>query len=155
MMMKDMFKPEFVFTNVVLTENTKEMALNKISELCSEKNAFNKDELLKAFLVREEMDSTGFGSGVAIPHAKIKQLESPMVAVVRFAEAIEWGAIDDEPVKVAIALIMPKTDEANTHLQVISKFARLLVHDEFVENLTGAKDSKNLYNYIINEVEGV
>ncbi|RDU23838.1 PTS sugar transporter subunit IIA [Anaerosacchariphilus polymeriproducens] len=151
-MLKDMLKPEFVFTNVDVEGNEKSQAMKKISILCSEHSDIDTDELFSAFIAREEMDSTGFGSGVAIPHAKIKGLTSPMVAVIKFKQEIDWEAIDDQPVKVAIALVMPNSDEDNTHLQVISRFARLLVNDEFVNNLKGSTDSEELYNFIIKEV---
>lgn len=148
-MLQDMLKPEFVFTDVQIESREKNQALKKISELCAEKSELEVKELLSAFIAREEMDSTGFGNGVAIPHAKIKKLDAPMVAVIRFKQEIEWEAIDDEPVKVAIALVMPDDDKDNTHLQVISRFARLLVNHEFVSRL---KDSKDLYHFIVNEV---
>ncbi len=152
-MMKDMLKPEYIFLDVEVPKETKEDALKTISEICAKKKGFDPNELIQTFMARESADSTGFGSGVAIPHAKIKNLQEPMVAIFKFTKAIEWEAIDDEPVNLAIALIMPLEDEDNTHLQVISQFARLLVHDEFVEKLTNSIDSDDLYNYIIKKLE--
>lgn len=62
--------------------------------------------------------------------------------------------MDDEPVKVAIALVMPATDEGNIHLKIISKFARKLMDDDFVEVLLNESDKEKLYKYIISEMEG-
>ena len=60
--------------------------------------------------------------------------------------------MDGQPVRVAIALIMPAGDENNTHLQVLAKLSRKLVHQEFMEMLLKIEDKKELYNYIIEEM---
>lgn len=152
-MLRTMLKPENVFLNVETKGTSKEEALETISRLCEASSGVPAKELTEAYLKREELDSTGFGGGIAIPHAKIKGLKNPMVAIVKFANPMEWDAIDDEPVKTAIALIMPDGDGDNTHLQIISKFSRKLVHAEFVSTLLEETDSVKLYNFIMKEME--
>lgn len=152
-MLKEMLKPENVFVNIETEGTDKEEALTVISSLCAKSSGIAADVLAEAYMKREELDSTGFGDGIAIPHAKIKGLTNPMVAIGKFAKPIEWGAIDDKPVTTVIALIMPDGDEDNIHLQVISKFARKLVHSEFVKTLVEATDSVELYHYIMKEME--
>ncbi len=151
-MLKTMLKPEFIFSNVKVSEPEREAAIRKISEFCEENAGVSASLLTERFMDRENLDSTGFGNGVAIPHAKIPNLKNPMVAVTRFEEGIEWDAIDGEPVKVAIALIMPDGDEANTHLQVISQLSRKLVHQHNIDTLINEEDPTKLYNFIINEM---
>ena len=151
-MLKDMLTPEDVHVGVVLDEYTKDAAIKKAASLCTASGACVED-LCQAFFKREAEDSTGFGGGVAIPHAKITGPVTPKVVFVRFAEPIDWGAIDDQPVTVAICLVMPETDKDNTHLVVISHFARKLASAEFVQNLTSIADPRELYDYIIENVE--
>ena len=151
-MLKTMLKPEFIFSNVKVDGLEREAAIQKISEFCEENTGVSASLLAEKFMDRERLDSTGFGNGVAIPHAKIPNLKNPMVAVTRFEEGIEWDAIDGEPVKVAIALIMPDGDEANTHLQVIAQLSRKLVHQETSNTLISEVDSMKLYNFMINEM---
>lgn len=151
-MLKKMLKPEFIFSNVKISQLEREFAIEKISEFCEENAGVSASILAEKFMYRERLDSTGFGNGVAIPHAKIQNLKNPMVVVVRFAEGIEWDAIDGEPVKVAIALIMPDGDDANTHLQVISQLSRKLIYKENVDKLINEEDPMKLYEFIINEM---
>ena len=61
--------------------------------------------------------------------------------------------MDGQPVKVAIALIMPDGDEDNTHLTILAKLARKLVHQEFMDNLLNMEDKVELYQYILKEME--
>ena len=150
-MLKDMLTPEDVHVGVVLDEYTKDAALRKAASLCTASGA-SVEELYQAFLKREAEDSTGCGGGVAIPHAKIAGKVTPKVVVVRFAEPIEWEAIDDQPVKIAICLVMPEVDKDNTHLVVISHFARKLASTAFVDAITSIQDAHELYDYIIENV---
>ena len=147
-----MLKPEFIFSNVKVDSLERKEAIEKISAFCEESTGISASTLAERFMDRENLDSTGFGNGVAIPHAKIPNLKNPMVAVARFEDGIEWDAIDGEPVKVAIALIMPDGDEANTHLQVIAQLSRKLVHQETIDTLVNEVDSMKLYNFMINEM---
>lgn len=151
-MLKTMLKPEFIFSDVKIDSLERKEAIEKISSFCEASTGISASTLAEKFMDRENLDSTGFGNGVAIPHAKIPNLKNPMVAVTRFADGIEWDAIDGEPVKVAIALIMPDGDEANTHLQVIAQLSRKLVHQETIDTLVNEVDSMKLYNFIINEM---
>lgn len=151
-MLKTMLKPEFIFSNVKISKPEREFAIEKISEFCEENAGVNASILAEKFMDRERLDSTGFGNGVSIPHAKIPNLKNPMVALVRFEEGVDWDAIDGEPVKVAIALIMPDGDEANTHLQVISRLSRKLIYKENVDKLINEEDPMKLYEFMINEM---
>lgn len=151
-MLETMLKPEFIFSNIKVEELEREAAIRKISEFCEVNTGVSASILTEKFMDREKLDSTGFGNGVAIPHAKIPNLKNPMVVVARFEDGIEWDAIDGEPVKVAIALIMPDGDEANTHLQVIAQLSRKLVHQSTIDTLINEEDSNKLYNFIVNEI---
>ncbi len=39
-------------------------------------SALNRDEVIRVLLERERLGSTGIGDGVAIPHGKLKNLDS-------------------------------------------------------------------------------
>lgn len=151
-MLKDMLTPSDVHVGVVVDPAAKDAAIDVLAGLCQVSGA-PVEELVRAFQKREEEDSTGFGGGVAIPHAKVEGDITPKVVVVRFAQPIDWDAIDGEPVTLAICLVMPAHDENNTHLQVISRFARKLVMADFVSGLMKATEPQALYDYIIQNVE--
>ncbi|HCM24146.1 MAG TPA: PTS fructose transporter subunit IIA, partial [Ruminococcaceae bacterium] len=101
---------------------------------------------------REKVESTGFGSGVAIPHAKLDRLKEPFIAIVHFAEPVNWDSIDGKPVEVAIALVMPTVDKDNTHLQVLSYFSRKLVDESFIDRLLKAEDKDQMYQCVLEEM---
>lgn len=152
-MIKDLLKKELIFSEINVPSQMKNEALKVITTLCKDYTDLDSDVLYNSFTQREALDSTGFGGGIALPHAKLDNLKQAFILIARFAQEIEWEAIDDEPVRVAIALVMPNNDEDNLHLQVISKFARKLMNEEFTNNLCNEKDSEVLYQYIIETME--
>ncbi|GEN94102.1 PTS sugar transporter subunit IIA [Pediococcus ethanolidurans] len=142
-----------IFTDVSITGN-KNDALKKMAELFAHENGIDAKALVQGFEAREKESTTGFGNGVAIPHAKINGLQQPVVGIVTFTQPIEWESLDEEPVEIAIALIMPLDDPNKEHLTVLSKLARKLMDDEFIKDLqNGRHDAKKLYEVVTNAIE--
>lgn len=152
-MISKFLNKEAIFIDINVEAGTKDAALKKISALNAEVSGVDADTLYKHFAEREKLDSTGFGSGVAIPHAKIDGYQGGMIGIVKFSEPIEWDAIDGKPVSTTINLIMPGDDNGDTHLTVISKLMRKLVHQDFIDQLNSLNDADELYDFIIREME--
>ena len=152
-MISEFLKKEAIFTNVNVEAGTKEAALKEISALNAEVSGVNADTLYKLFANREDLDSTGFGSEIAIPHAKVEGYKGGMIGITKFSSPIEWDSIDGEPVTTTINLIMPGDDAGNTHLTVISSLMRKLVHQDFIDGLKSLEDANDIYDYIIREME--
>ena len=82
--------------------------------------------LLRAVMDREQMNSTGLGDGLAIPHARnaIEGLTDHAIIVFgRHDKGIPYGALDGAPVKLFFLLIASNISE---HLQVMARLSRLL-----------------------------
>lgn len=153
-MIENLLKQESIFFNVEVPGTAKTDAVKTVSKLCAAYGHVEENALFRAFMKREEVDSTGFGGGIAIPHAKISGLKNPFVAIIQFKNPVEWDAIDDEPVKTAIALVMPSDDKNNLHLDVLAKLSRKLMDETFVQKLVGETTPDDLYDFIIKELEG-
>jgi PTS system nitrogen regulatory IIA component len=100
-------------------------------------------ELLK----REELGSTGVGGGIAIPHARIRDLKKPFGVVARLKEAVDFDAIDSKPVDIVFLLLLPATAEGQ-QLNALACVTRALRKADVVEKLRGAGDSTNFYRVI-------
>lgn len=72
---------------------------------------------------REELGSTGLGSGFALPHASLPGLEAPVIALVRLAEPVAFDAIDGAPVDIACLLLTPAQGAA--HVATLAAASRL------------------------------
>jgi nitrogen PTS system EIIA component len=99
-------------------------------------------ELLK----RESLGSTGTGGGVAIPHARIPDLKKPFGMLTRLRHAIDFEAIDGQPVDVVFLLLLPQSQ--GDPLNALASVARKLRDPEAVRRIRNAGDEKDLYDAI-------
>ena len=83
---------------------------------------------------REELGSTGIGSGVAIPHCKVERLEEVIVAIGILDEAIEFGASDGLPVRLLFLVLSPESSPA-AHLKSLAAISRWVQADSHVERI--------------------
>jgi PTS system nitrogen regulatory IIA component len=96
---------------------------------------------------RERLGSTGIGFGVAIPHARVNNCQSPIGAVITLTSPIEFDAIDSLPVDIVFAMLVP--DDANSeHLQYLAALAQGLNNNENREKIRAADDSQALFDAV-------
>lgn len=93
---------------------------------------------------RERLGPTGFGGGTAIPHCKIVGIDRPVAVFIRLDTAVEYGAIDDQPVNLIFGLISPASDGA-AHLRALAGISRLLRDEKICAQLRGAADADAIY----------
>ena len=124
-------KPESVFPTESLS--TRDEALSFISNNAVKLGiADDADTLMAAFLKREGEGTTGMMDGFAIPHAKTDAVKRASVMVVKAPAGIgSWDTMDQQPVTVAIALLIPETQAGTAHLKILSKVAEALMDEEF------------------------
>ncbi len=107
------------------------------------------DALMQAFLSREAEGTTGMMDGFAIPHAKSAAVKTASVLVVKDDSGITgWDTMDQAPVNVAIALLIPEAQAGTTHLKLLSKVAEALMDDGFRATVKGATDASSVADAI-------
>lgn len=133
--------------NILLNQQatTKEEALRTISDAAARLGvADDADAVYAAFLAREEIDKTGMVDGFAVPHCKTDAVKSAAVIIFKNAQPIEWPSLDDKPVDIAMALLIPDSEAGTTHLRLLSKAAMLLMDDNFKSKLRESDDAADL-----------
>ena len=111
-----------------------------------------KDLLLGKLLDRENMMSTGIGSGVAVPHPRSPvfgqeadgELDEQM-AVCFLARPVDWQAVDNKPVFVLFIIVAPT---ARQHLHLLSRISYCMRDNAFRELLSGRPAPQELLNAI-------
>ena len=89
---------------------------------------------MKDYQEREQESTTGFGNGIAIPHAKSNNVKTAAILFGRSTTDIEWQSLDGKPVNTFISLLVP-ANEGDVHLKLLAQLSRKLVHQDFVEIL--------------------
>jgi nitrogen PTS system EIIA component len=100
--------------------------------------------IASALLSREDLGSTGMGSGVAIPHARIAAVTKPFGILVKLRPPIDFDAIDGEPVDLVFMLLLP-TSAQGEQLDALASVARKLRAPEAAMRMRRAKQPAELY----------
>lgn len=85
----------------------------------------SEEALLEALKTREEMGSTAFGEGVAIPHCRLSGIDDFVVGVATSQEGVPFDAIDGKPVRLFVFIIAPER-ESNEHIRLLSAISQVL-----------------------------
>lgn len=89
-----------------------------------------RDQFIKAIIARENRGSTGFGHGVAVPHAKSASLDALSVAVGVSRSGIDFNALDRQPVFSVFLLLSPEA-RPEEHLDAMEAIFGNLSRDQF------------------------
>ena len=101
---------------------------------------------------REALGSTGFGRGVAIPHARSSEVNRPSVVLLRLEKPVEFDAADGMPVDLVFGMLSPENAGA-THLHALAALSRMVRDDSTHQALSDAPDSEALFALVSNQFE--
>ncbi|MBI4082518.1 MAG: PTS sugar transporter subunit IIA [Candidatus Lambdaproteobacteria bacterium] len=96
--------------------------------------------LRQMLLVRERQGSTGFGGGIAIPHSRgpiLLHVPEPLVAICHLREAVDFGALDGQPVSTLFVQVTPTV---RIHLHLLARIAKALFEPSFTRLVRSRTD---------------
>lgn len=127
---------------------TKREVIEELAKLLFEQGKINSIEVyINDVLEREKEYSTGIGQGIAIPHGKSDGVNEAAIAIGT-CDNIDWGSLDNKPVKFIILIAVPKSGAERDHLLILAKIAENLMDNMFTKNLLEAKSEAEIYNLI-------
>lgn len=141
-----LIRPELVFP--ALDVSSQKSLLHAVAKrVASVRPELSEDELYTKLLEREELESTAFGGGVAIPHCKIDGLNESLVAVAVVPEGIDFGAADGAPVQVFFCIVSSKESPA-VHLQCLATISRWVKSQPRVQALLELDTPEAIHAYL-------
>ena len=139
---KEFLAPSDVFIGIRGTNKTK--LLEDLCRRAASALKVDADKIKADILKREELGSTGVGGGVAIPHARIADLKKSFGILSRLKSAIEFDAIDRQPVDLVFLLLLPMAP-AGEQLNALALVARTLRDADTARNARRATDPSQLF----------
>ena len=146
--LSDLIRAEAVSQGVAAV--SKKALFQQIAALASHAYGVDAKAAAERLAAREKLGSTGFGGGVAIPHARLDGLESIAGVVVTLTKPIDFDAVDDLPVDLVVALFSP-LDAGADHLKALARVSRQLRETSFVAKLRGAGSTDALYALLVRD----
>ncbi len=111
------------------------------------------NDVFENLVARERLGSTGFGNGIAIPHCRLAACSVPISALLRLDTPIDFDALDGAPVDLVFVLLVPE-EATGEHLELLRQIAALLDRADVRERLRKAKDGFDLYQVVLDTVDG-
>ncbi|MDA9609726.1 PTS sugar transporter subunit IIA [Paracoccaceae bacterium] len=115
-----------------------------IAEMCYHTDYAN---TVEALIDREALGPTGVGGGIALPHARLENLNHVVGALILLESPVEFDAIDKQPVDVIFSLFAPKTAGVE-HLKALALVSRTLREQSVVAKLRSNPDPTTLYTIL-------
>src|SRR6476661_9665792 len=132
MTITDLVAPEAVLP--ALKVNSKKQALQELAARAASLTGQNERAIFEVLLQREKLGTTAVGYGVAIPHGKLPKLDRLFGLFARLERAIDFEAMDGQPVDLCFLLLAPEAAGAD-HLKALARVARLLRDPEIARRL--------------------
>jgi PTS system nitrogen regulatory IIA component len=142
---RDFLLPEHAMVDVRASD--KAALLQELAERAAQALNMPANRIATELLKRENLGSTGTGGGVAIPHARMPDVEKPFGMLVRLRQAIKFEAIDDQSVDIVFLLLLPATS-AGEQLNALASVARKLRDPAALLRLRNATDGNAFYRVI-------
>jgi PTS system nitrogen regulatory IIA component len=126
----------------------KKHALELLSEmLAAASGRIRAGSIMDALTDRERMGSTGLGSAVAMPHARMAEVESMVGAVLCLGRAVDFESSDGVPVDLLFGLLVPRHCSAG-ELDEIRELVAKLRDPQLQAQLHSSKDPAVLYRLL-------
>ena len=136
MKITDLLKPQSILLNASPTN--KADAIYTLGDLMDKGgNLSDKAEYLEAVFAREESGSTGLGDGIATPHAKSAGVKEAGLAAMVVPNGVDFDALDGQPSRLFFMIAAPE-GAADTHVEVLSKLATMVIDPDFKNALIQA-----------------
>ena len=149
MILTQILQPDCI--KVPVENHNKEAVITELVDLLDAKGLLlDRNEALEAVITRERTQSTGTGAGIAIPHGKCHAVKELVMAIGIAHEPIDFNSIDGKPVTILILLVSP-ADQTGPHIQALATISRLMLNEEFRQQLEKVTCSDEVYELLNNQ----
>ncbi|WP_305097592.1 PTS sugar transporter subunit IIA [Croceibacterium aestuarii] len=136
----------------IVAATSKDAILEALAHQFASSYDLNGAEVLERLQEREALGSTGFGRGVAIPHARVAGVSRPVAVLLKLKDAVDFDAADGLPVDLVFGLVSPEQSGA-AHLHALAAISRLVRDERIHDALSEAPDAEALYSMISNAAD--
>jgi nitrogen PTS system EIIA component len=146
MTLESLVYPATVKAHVAL--DSRKSIFSYCGDLAARTLGLDAGQVAEALLLRERLGSTGFGRGIALPHAKLEGLAGVRALFIQMQRPIDFAAVDGLPVDLFFILLSP-IDAGADHLKALASASRMLRNEAMADRLRGAKNDEALYALLV------
>ena len=147
MKISDIIKKSDVYAD--LKSGSKRSLLQELAQKAATETGINERTIFDALLERENLGTTGFGGGTALPHARLENLDKIYGFFAKLETPMNYDSVDNRPVDLVFMLLSPDSSGAD-HLTALAQISRLLKNDNTCEKLRSTDNPEELYALLNN-----
>lgn len=127
--------------------SSKKRLMHELGDIAHAVYGVDAQAAVEALQERESLGPTGVGHGVALPHARLPDIDRVVGALILLEKPINFDAVDRQPVDLAFALFAPK-DAGVEHLKALALVSRTLRDAQLCAKLRANPDPATLYTIL-------
>lgn len=124
--------------------SSKKRLMQSISELAETLVNVPAARIFEALQERESLGPTSVGHGIALPHARLAEVENVTGAFIRLERPLDFGAADRQPIDLVFVLLAP-LESGVDHLKALALVSRTLRDQALCSKLRANNDPSALY----------
>lgn len=129
----------------------KDALLKLFAEKFRELDAISDSQaIFEALYERELLSSTAVGEEVAIPHAKLANLDDIKMIIAISKVGQDFQAVDNLPVKLFFVVIAP-SNKMQLHLKALARISRLVKMTDFKKRALEQDSAKKVIDILVEE----
>ena len=143
MNISEILYPDLVFPDLQSLNRVE--IINELAENASQVvQTVDVNTITEVLLARERLGSTGLGHGVAVPHAKLENINTVFACFGRSFRGIDFAALDGKKVHLFFVFLVPNQARSQDHIKLLAKVSRIFHSAELRESLLGAEDRSEI-----------
>ncbi len=132
-----------------LKSNSKRQLLQDLANKAAEITGINERTIFDTILERENLGSTGFGEGTALPHGRFAELDKVYGFFAKLNSPVDFEAIDGKPVDLVFMLLSPEGNGAD-HLTALAQASRILKDESTRTKIRQISSAQEIYALLNN-----
>jgi PTS system nitrogen regulatory IIA component len=128
--------------------DTKLQILRQLSAIAGRRTGLDPQKICLSLLEREKLGSTGIGEGIAIPHARLEELEEPLCLFAKLSRPVDFEAMDDQPIDIVVLLLCP-AEAGREAVTMLSSVARRFRDERVLAGVCQAASPEEVYEALV------
>jgi PTS system nitrogen regulatory IIA component len=131
----------------ISTVSSKKRLFQELAEQAAVSYGLPQSVVLEALQERENLGPTGVGQGVALPHARLDELDKVVAVFLRLDKPVDFDASDRQPVDLFFCLLAP-TNAGVEHLKALALVSRTMRMSQICAKLRANDDPMTLFTIL-------
>ena len=145
MKISNIMNNDCVFLNIEAAN--KRNLLQELAQKASQASKIDERIIFDALLERENLGSTGFGNGTALPHARLEDVDKVMAFFAKLQTPVDFESVDDKPVDILFMLLSPE-DSGADHLTALALTSRILKDEDLCNKIRSTSSTSEIYTLL-------